>query len=238
MKSYVVLILISIFFTSTHAEMIDKNEPRFFLVFKLLKTSGPISGAKIDLYQKPSLESKLITLRKDEEFNRVELMTRFYNKKEPFKFLVVASTEKKGKFYKVFYDGKYLWVNDEDLVHAHNVYDYFRHIGPFGIEGDSYKWVFDKVGGKNIKKEKFFPIESLYTQEEIENTRALDDPLGSVEDILVKNKHVWIKINYCDTFTYHGLDCRGDFTFWFRPYDDNGKITNWAYAHKETSLEH
>ena len=215
----------------------EKKEPRFFLVFSLLKSTGPLPNSELKIFEKPSMDSKLQSIKSSEKFDRLELILRFYDKKEPFDFLVVASTEKKGDFYKVFFDGKYVWVHTRDLKSIYSLNDYFKRIGAFGLDDGNYKWAYEEIGGKNIIKEKFLSIKSQYSHKELEeNDVDLSDPLGEVDEVKIVKGRAWLKVNFCFTFSLKGLDCRGDFSFWFRPYDNNGRVTNWSYAAKETSL--
>jgi hypothetical protein len=223
---------------SINAKEYEKKEPRYFLAMKLFKVSGPPAGAKIDLYEKPENGTKVLTLKNEGNFVRNEYMNRFYDQKEPFEVMLVASTEKKGLFYKVFYKNRYMWVNKEDAIHTYSINDYFRYMGPFGVRGDDYKWAFHKIEGKNKKITEILPIESLYTKEEIEQSGLKElERSGRVEEVRIVKSRAWVKVNYCLTLAISNLECRGDFSFWFRPYDDNGKVTNWDYAYKETSFE-
>lgn len=133
----------------------EKNlaiEPKYYLIPK-----HNYKGRPIVLYSTPDVNGKIYKEVEVDEgiLNPVQTFRKFDdNKKHPFPFQVVASTEKKDSFYKVYFESRYLWVEEGSFKKVYDMKSYFKSLsGSIGFRLDD-NILYLNIGDSPLSKQK------------------------------------------------------------------------------------
>jgi len=213
----------------------EKNleiEPKYYLIPK-----HKYKGKPIVLYSTPDVNGKIVkeVYINENKYWDADTFRKFDdNKKHPFPFLVVASTEKKDSFYKVYFESRYLWVEEGSFKKVYDMKSYFKDmfdvivVDPKGIK--AYK----------VKGRKRISFEEL--KKSLPNNYSSD---GDWIDFKIINSEYydekfWIFGEICKSnptgYLQGEITCNDTIKFWMRPFQDNGQPNGWSYPYKDVSI--
>ena len=211
----------------------EKNlaiEPKYYLIPKY-----KYNGKPIVLYLSPDVNGKIYKEVEVDEgiLNPVQTFRKFDdNKKHPFPFQVVASTEKKDSFYKVYFESRYLWVEESSFKKVYDMESYFKRLsGSIGFRlVDNILYL--NIGDSPLSKQKAISL----------MPKGYDSSVPDVDFKVIKvvneKEKTWIFAEICTIYNYKlggDVSCVTPLRIWMRPFHDNGQATRWAYPYKSVT---
>ena len=211
----------------------EKNlaiEPKYYLIPK-----HRYNGKPIVLYLSPDVNGKIYKEVEVDEgiLNPVQTFRKFDdNKKHPFPFQVVASTEKKDSFYKVYFESRYLWVEESSFKKVYDMESYFKRLSG----SISFRLVdnilYLNIGDSPLSKQKAI---SLMPKGYDSSVLSID---FKVLKVVNEKEKTWIFAEICTIYNYKlggDVSCVTPLRIWMRPFHDNGQATRWAYPYKSVT---
>lgn len=217
-----IILLLYIYAFSVFARP-DAKEPRYFLVPKG-DYSGKGRSIILKVYADPfgtrTIDEVDLKLHK----NQVSMLL-FYEGKTVKYSTIIASSEKKGDFYRVYYKNKYCWINKKDLA---NIFSYKEFIQ--ALEGrtyfrfDSEVPLYSSIGGKMLP----WVTISKYKDNKYRKY-SLHVP---ITDSKVVDGKLWLKMEIGKSGGGGGdgaLLLDEPIPVWIRAYKDDGTQNDWCY---------
>lgn len=216
----------------------NTDEPRYH-VKVYVASEGTINekhiGKKVKIYAGPSDDSILLDtfiVTKDGS-DYASFYFSFNRDKNVYGSGLIASTERKGDFYKVCYKGKDVWLKKGGVVVVYNIQEYFKEIGTaFEILKDRNTPFYKTPEGEEVEISQF--------KEKLPPVYKVDEIYGEVKEVKEINGKLWLMLRMSpDSFlgaisaTKRRENPFEPFSVWLKPYDDQGRIDGWNFPHND-----
>lgn len=229
-------------------------EPRYFMTFGFNKELSRIllenraGDSDITVYNGPKKESKTLAIldipsekKKAWEFLE-DLKVKIFPNEGTKRFSdTVHGYEKINGYIKVKFKDQFGWVHEDDFAYVLDYKDYFLLHSNRDIVVNLYgnKWFFDGVNGSRVKdylpkhlKEENWPKKGNNGRPLYSFRDAMEGGLPIIPvSFKIVDEKLWMKVNVCSIASqnvYMFMNCKKPIYYWFRPFDDNGKITGWT----------
>jgi hypothetical protein len=211
----------------------EKNleiEPKYYLIPK-----HKYEGKPIVLYSTPDVNGKIVkeVYINENKYWDADTFRKFDdNKKHPFPGLVVASTEKKDSFYKVYFESRYLWVEEGSFKKVYDMKSYFKRLSGSISFRLVYNILYLNIGDSPLSKQKAISLMP-------KGYDSSDPDVGfKVLKVVNEKEKTWIYAEVCTIYNYRlggDVSCVKPLRIWMRPFHDNGQATRWAYPYKSVN---
>ena len=153
------------------------------------------------------------------------------NKKHPFPFQVVASTEKKDSFYKVYFESRYLWVEEGSFKKVYDMKSYFKRMFDVIVVDPKGVKAYEAKGRKRIS---FEELKKSLPNNYFSGSDWIDFKISNSE---YYDEKFWIFGEICKSgYLRDGVTCNDTLKFWMRPFQDNGQSNGWSYPYKDVNI--
>lgn len=221
----------------------NSDEPRYFVKI-FVASEGSVNknhvGKKVKIFSGPSDDSKLLdtfTVTKDISDYTVLVSYSFENEdKGIYNSQLIASTERKGDFYKVCYNRKDAWLKKGGVVVTYNMEEYFKEIGIFiSIDINRSSPLYKEIEGEKI------PLSDI--KQEIHPSYYKDYGVkGDPVDFKEVNGKFWVRLKISPE-AYIVVENKEmeenpfkPIWVWLRPYDDKGKVDGWSFPYNDVKF--
>lgn len=148
-----------------------------------------------------------------------------------------SRNREKGDYYKACLEGKDVWIQGSDMKKIYDVESFFKRIKDvfhLGLSGPPPQ-AFESINGKRVNWEKVVKKVKSKTYKDI-----IPAEVKEVKEVKVVKGIAWVKV-----LLYEEEELLRDFgekpsfkpfPVWIKPYNEDGRSTDWGYAIKYISF--